>query len=143
MILRKFCSASILFVLLSIALFFFFTPRGGMGYYAVLFTFSLSTIPAILFYGLPVSAFSEWVSKKYAISGILRYLLSGFVHIFAGGLFVLVFGIISYPGIFLNMDGMWDVGFTFVYLEMVIFFLFWLIDELLRIKLPNKTWCRN
>ncbi|QHE52611.1 hypothetical protein [Pontibacillus sp. HMF3514] len=139
MIIRKFCSTAILFLFLSIALFFFFTPRGGMGYYAVLFTFSLYTIPAILFYGLPVSVLSEWVSKKYTITGKLRYLLSGFVHVFAGGLFVLVYGILSYPGIFLNRHGMWDVGFTLVFLEMGIFFLFWLIDELLRMKLPNRT----
>ncbi|KAB8138068.1 hypothetical protein F9U64_06370 [Gracilibacillus oryzae] len=89
----------------------------------------LMASPYILLYGVPVSFFSDFISKRFI--GRVRMLIAFLVHI----LFAFLFGLIGVLNNNIPLLGLEvDAGIVFA---VIVAFFFWLVDELLRIKLKN------
>ncbi|KGX90122.1 hypothetical protein [Pontibacillus marinus] len=89
--------------------------------YTVLFT-SYMFSPFILLYGVPVTFFSDYVTKQF--SGVKRAFLAMIFHLFFGGIFPVLLGLIQ------------DLSKTEaneVFIGAITFsFFFWAFDEVIR-----------
>ncbi len=141
MIIRKTFTFTILLLVLATLMFIMFSLGGGMGFYAFVFSFGVYGMVAMLCLGFPVSVLSEWLIWRMQKRGMSRILLSLAVHVCSGGIFVNIYLLLVYPSVLENStDTLWGLGSILIYTGIAFFVMIWLIDELLRLKLPNDTW---
>ena len=121
MIKRKLVSAVVTYVLFMIIYFLFY-----QSWFIILLGIYL--FPFILFYGVPVSVLSDFLTKK--IEGKYRGILALFIHVFLATLIVLIPALFSEMGRDIILP---DLQF-FLLIPILSSSFFWCIDELLRMK---------
>jgi hypothetical protein len=103
---------------------------------------ALYLLPILLFYGLPSSILSDFVTKK--LKGISRGILALMIHIFLAALFVLIPILLFSPGerelLVSDVKSLLD-NFFFI-TAILSSFLFWLIDEFLRCNKTKVIWAQ-
>jgi len=117
--LRKSLGFVLTTLLIGIFLTLFYSITEGTSFLAigVLFT---GAFPFVLLIGVPVSCFSDYLTKK--LNGIQRNLVALFIHS--------TFGLIAGLVISFFFESLFLVGVT-----MIAALLFWLVDEILRKKI--------
>ncbi|MDN7240645.1 hypothetical protein QWY14_02535 [Planococcus sp. N028] len=115
MILRKFVSTLVTSML--VFLIYLLLTKSGVGLLIVVYL-----IPFLLFYGIPVSIFSDFVTRK--LKGVTRGGVALAIHLSLATLLNLILYLFSYEG--------WEpVGFILVN-SLLSAFLLWSIDEILK-----------
>src|SRR5690554_1454851 len=120
MIIRK-TITSILATLISITFISIVVFGEGVDLDTVVFT-SIVFSPFILFYGVPVTFFSDYVTKRF--TGFKRALFTMVIHLLFGIIFAPLFSL-------LGDSSSQEIKTTFIGATTVAFF-FWAIDEILR-----------
>lgn len=132
MILRKivvaFTTCGILFIITSLA--------GEMAFGLFM---QMYILPVLLFYGIPVSMFADYVLRP--LEGFFRRFIALFFHLLFAAIFILIPTILEWK---------WDVLYTenikdlfnsfFIYIAITSASIFWFMDEILRYK-PLKDKC--
>ncbi len=130
---RKFLSAigSCIGVMI---IYFILEPSGFVIFIA------MYLLPILLFYGLPSSILSDWITKK--LSGIIRGISAFVIHLFLAALFVIVpillFSQWERELLFSDVRSLLD-NFFFI-TAILSSFLFWFIDEFLRCNKTKREW---
>ena len=130
---RKFISAlgSCIGVMI---MYFIWEPSGFVIFIA------MYLLPILLFYGLPSSILSDWITKKR--NGIIRGISAFLIHLFLAALFVIVpillFSQWERELLFSDVRSLLD-NFFFI-TAILSSFLFWLIDEFLRCNKTKRKW---
>ncbi|MDX1771919.1 MAG: hypothetical protein R3328_10355 [Planococcaceae bacterium] len=134
MIGRKFLSAigSCIGVMI---IYFILEPSGFVIFMA------MYLLPILLFYGLPSSILSDWITKKL-LNGIIRGISAFVIHLFLAALFVIVpillFSQWERELLFSDVRSLLD-NFFFI-TAILSSFLFWFIDEFFRCSKTKKKW---
>jgi len=90
-------------------------------------------IPIIILFGVPVSVFSDYAIKRF--EGFKRVFLALFIHQFFAALFFLIPTLTGQKWDIMYM-GIQDVFMNFFFISAILTSsLFWILDEILRIKL--------
>lgn len=129
MIIRKFVSAIMVCILVMLS-------SSLAGETAFAFFLGMYLMPILLFYGVPSSILSDFVTKK--LNGFFRASIALFIHLFLATFFVLI------PILFSERDRnllLTDIGslfdnFFFI-VSLLSSFLFYCLDEFLRSKLAK------
>ena len=130
---RKFLSAigSCIGVMI---IYFILEPSGFVIFIA------MYLLPILLFYGLPSSILSDWITKK--LNGIIRGISALVIHLFLAALFVIVpillFSQWERELLFADVRSLLN-NFFFI-TAILSSFLFWMIDEFLRCNKTKRKW---
>ena len=97
-------------------------------------------LPILLFYGLPSSILSDWITKK--LNGIIRGISAFVIHLFLAALFVIVpillFSQWERELLFADVRSLLN-NFFFI-TAILSSFLYWVIDEVLRCNKTKRKW---
>lgn len=130
---RKFLSAigSCIGVMI---IYFILEPSGFVIFMA------MYLLPILLFYGLPSSILSDWITKK--LQGFNRGISALLIHLLLAALFVIVpillFSQWEIELLFSDVRSLLD-NFFFI-TAILSSFLFWFIDEFLRCNTTKRNW---
>lgn len=97
-------------------------------------------LPILLFYGVPSSILSDFLTKK--LKGISRGILALMIHLFLAALFVLIPILLFSPGerelLFSDVK---SLIYNFFFITAILSSsLFWFIDEFLRCNKTKEKW---
>lgn len=97
-------------------------------------------LPILLFYGLPSSILSDWITKK--LIGIIRGISAFVIHLFLAALFVIVpILLFSHFERELLVSDVRSLLDNFFFITAILSsFLFWVIDEFLRCNKTKRKW---
>ena len=130
---RKFLSAigSCIGVMI---IYFILEPSGFVIFIA------MYLLPILLFYGLPSSILSDWITKE--LNGIIRGISAFVIHLFLAALFVIVpILLFSQWERELLVSDVRSLLDNFFFITAILSsFLFWCIDEFLRCNKTKKKW---
>lgn len=130
---RKFLSAigSCIGVMI---IYFILEPSGFVIFMA------MYLLPILLFYGLPSSILSDWITKK--LNGIIRGISAFVIHLFLAALFVIIpillFSQWERELLFSDVRSLLN-NFFFI-TAIISSFLFWFIDEVLKCNKTKRKW---
>ena len=129
---RKLISA--LLSCVSVIIIYSFLEQSGF-----VILFGMYLLPILLFYGLPSSMLSDFVTKR--IKGIFRGFLAFFIHVFLAVSFVL-FSILffDWERAILFLDPTNLLNNFFLTSALLSSSLFWCFDEILRCKKVINNW---
>lgn len=97
-------------------------------------------LPILLFYGVPSSILSDFLTKK--LKGISRGILALVIHLFLAALFVIIPILLFFPGerelLFSDVK---SLIYNFFFITAILSSsLFWFIDEFLRCNKTKEKW---
>ncbi len=97
-------------------------------------------LPILLFYGIPSSILSDWITKK--LIGIIRGISAFVIHLFLAALFVIVpILLFSHFERELLVSDVRSLLDNFFFITAILSsFLFWVIDEFLRCNKTKRKW---
>lgn len=98
-------------------------------------------LPVLLFYGIPVSMFSDYLLRR--LGGFFRGFIALFFHLLFAVIFILFPTTIGWKWDLLYVDNIMEVfNSIFIYIAIISAFIFWFMDEILKYK-PLKDMCAS